>query len=48
LTFDSRLYENNIKEVLKVKIDFEKPSSGLRHESPKISETRFKPKRVKG
>ena len=35
-------------EVLKVKIDYEKPSSGSRHESPKISETVFKPKRVKG
>ncbi|CAB9543119.1 hypothetical protein BROOK1789C_708, partial [Bathymodiolus brooksi thiotrophic gill symbiont] len=26
-------------EVLKVKIDFEKPSSGSRHESPKLSKT---------
>jgi hypothetical protein len=26
---------------LKVKIDFEKPSSGSRHESPKLSKTRF-------
>jgi hypothetical protein len=35
-------------EVLKVKIDFEKPSSGSRHESPKLSKTRVKPKTVKG
>jgi hypothetical protein len=34
-------------EVLKVKIDFEKPSGGSRHERPKISKTRFKPKTVK-
>jgi hypothetical protein len=28
-------------EVLKVKIDFEKPSGGSRHERPKINKTRF-------
>ena len=28
-------------EVLKVKINFKKPSSGSRHESPKISKTSF-------
>jgi hypothetical protein len=36
-------------EVLKVKIDVEKPSGGSRHESPKISIMRFfKPKTIKG
>ena len=34
-------------EVLKVKIDFEKPGSGSRHESPIIKRD-FKPKTVKG
>jgi hypothetical protein len=34
-------------EVLKVKIDFEKPGSGSRHESPIISKRVFKPKTVK-
>jgi hypothetical protein len=28
-------------EVLKVKIDFEKPDRGSRHENPIISKTRF-------
>jgi hypothetical protein len=29
-------------EVLKVKIDFEKPSAGSRHERPEINKTRIK------
>jgi hypothetical protein len=28
-------------EVLKVKIDFEKPRGGSRHKRPKINKTRF-------
>jgi hypothetical protein len=35
-------------EVLIVKINFEKPSSGSRHVCPKLSKMRFKPKTVKG
>ena len=35
-------------EVLKVKVDFKKPSSGSIPESLTICTTRFKPKTVKG
>ena len=35
-------------EVLKVKVDFKKPSIDSVPESPKIGISRFKPKTVKG